>query len=242
MTSNHIDFHGINQAALRNARSLLLTLIPGGKFRSLEYIAINPTRADRKPGSFSVNYKLGIWKDFATEEGGSDLISLVAYLQGTSQGEAAHRLAAMLAVAPPKQHESSYQNGCYASQPQRGASNALDAPKIYHGGDAGPRRFAGEARRHIYLDDKGIAVRIKVKFSGGKYANIYRLAEDGVSIGWQQKKPSEYRAVPYVSRCINPFDPELSGDLLFWPEGERDVDTLAQANLPAFTLGASAMD
>ena len=36
---------------------------------------------------------------------------------------------------------------------------------------------------------------------------------------------------------MNPFDPELSGDPLLWAEGERDVDTLDKANLPAFTFG-----
>jgi hypothetical protein len=192
MTSDHIDFHGINQAALRNARSLLPTLIPGGKFRSLEYIARNPTRADKNPGSFSVNYKSGIWKDFATEEGGSDLISLVAYLQGTSQGEAGHTLADMLSVASPKQHESSHQNGGHASRPEGGAANAMDPPKVYQGGEDGPRRFAREVRRHIYRDDKGQAVRIKIKFLTGKYANIYRVDTNGRSVAWQPKKPSGY--------------------------------------------------
>jgi hypothetical protein len=236
MKSSHTNFDGINQAALRDARFLLPTLIPGGAFRGFEYVVRNPTRIDKTPGSFSINCKSGIWRDFATQEGGSDLISLVAYLQGTSQGEAAHKLADVLAVAHPKQYQLPQRNGAYTSQRERGADGS-DAPKIYEGGDNGPRRFAREVRRHVYLDDKGVAVRIKVKFSSGKYANIYRIARDDVSIGWQQRKPSEYRAVPYVSRSINPFDPELSGDLVFWPEGERDVDTLDRANLPAFTFG-----
>ena len=239
MTSSHIDFHGINQAALRNARSLLPALIPGGKFRGLEYIARNPTRADKNPGSFSVNYKSGIWKDFATEEGGSDLISLVAYLNGASQGEAAHALADMLAVARPKQHESSYQNGSQASQREGGAANGLDAPKIYQGGEEGPRHFAREVRRHIYRNDDGKAVRIKIKFESGKYANLYRVDGNGRSATWQPKKPDGYLPTPYISSSLKPFDPELSADPLLWLEGERDVDTLNKANLPAFTFGGT---
>jgi hypothetical protein len=196
MTSNHIDFQGINQAALRNARSLLPTLIPGGKFRSFEYIVRNPTRVDKNPGSFSINYKSGTWKDFATHDGGSDLISLVAYLQGTGQGEAARKLADMLAVACPKQHKFPQRDGVYASLPDGDVANASDAPKIYEGDDDGPRRFAKEVRRHTYRSNKGVAVRIKIKFSYGKYANIYRVARDGLSVGWQQKKPSDYRQYP----------------------------------------------
>jgi putative DNA primase/helicase len=229
MTSNHIDFRGINDAALRNARSLLPSLIPGGTFRGCEFVARNPTRADRNPGSFSVNYKTGIWRDFASEDGGSDLISLVAYVHGVGQGEAAHALADMLSVDTPKHSKSSYQNGGQASQ--------SNAPKIYQGGDAGPRSFAGELRRHVYLDDDGNPIRIKIKFSTGKFANVYRLIRDGVSVGWQQKKPDDYRAVPYLTRCVNPFDNELRADDLMWPEGERDVDTLDKANLPAFSFG-----
>ena len=46
-----IDFDGINAAALLGARGLLQGLIPGGKFRSLEYVVKNPTRNDRETGS-----------------------------------------------------------------------------------------------------------------------------------------------------------------------------------------------
>jgi Protein of unknown function (DUF3987) len=239
MTPHHIDFHRINQVALRNARSLLPAILPGGKFRSSEYIAINPNRADKNPGSFSVNYKSGIWRDFATEEGGGDLISLVAYPQGTGQGEAAHRLADMLAVALPKQRESSHQNGGYASQRESGAPNVLDAPKIYPGGEEGPRPFAREARRHIYRDGNGKAVRIKIKFLSGKYANIYRVEGSGPSVAWQPKRPDGYLPTPYMSSSLNPFDPELSADQLLWTEGEKDTDTLDKAGLPAFTFGGT---
>jgi putative DNA primase/helicase len=237
MTSNHIDFHRINEAALRHARSLLPVILPGGKFRSLEYTAINPTRADKTPGSFSVNYKSGVWKDFATEEGGGDLVSLLAYLQGTSQGEAAHALADMLAVAPSKQSKSSYQNGIHTPQREGGTANGVDVPKIYPGGEEGPCRFAREVRRHIYRDESGLTARIKVKFESGKYANLYRVNGGGSSAAWQPKKPSRYVPVPYITRSLDPFDAELIADHLLWPEGEKDVDTLDQANMPAFSFG-----
>ena len=93
-----IDLEGIHRAALRDGRSFLEDLIPGGKFRGIEYVVRNPRRDDRNPGSFKINYKTGVWKDFASGDGGDDLISLVAYVRGVGQGEAAHELADKLGV------------------------------------------------------------------------------------------------------------------------------------------------
>ena len=97
-----IDFEGINRAALHNGRSFFQDLIPGGTFRSLDYVVRNPTRNDENPGSFKINYKTGVWKDFASGDGGSDPISLVAYLRGIGQGPAARELAEKLGVPPYK--------------------------------------------------------------------------------------------------------------------------------------------
>jgi len=54
-------------------------------------------------------------------------------------------------------------------------------------------------------------------------------------IGWQGKRPDGYRDVPYIG-AVDPFDPELAGDTIFWPEGEKDCDTLGNINMPAFTF------
>ncbi len=93
-----LDFDAINRAALAVLPSLLPLWAPGGITRASEYIARNPTRADRRPGSFKVNIKTGLWADFATGDKGGDVISLAAYLSGTGQVEAAHQLASMLGV------------------------------------------------------------------------------------------------------------------------------------------------
>ena len=233
-----IDFEGINAAALRNGRSLVQDFIPGGKFRGLEYIAKNPCRNDERPGSFSINYRSGIWKDFATEDGGSDFISLVAYVKGLTQGEAAHDLATKLGVSPAKsngfasEHKANGNNGItYKS------SSPSSAPKIFQWGDEGPPKQADELRRHIYRSS-GCSRRIKIKLSGGKYAQWYRAFDaDGFPIGWQSRKPPDYHSIPYVTQDIDPFDPELVADEIFWPEGEKDVDSLNAVNVPSFTFG-----
>ena len=71
---------------------------PDGRVVGREYVARNPTRADRRPGSFRINVHSGKWSDFATGDKGGDVVSLAAYLSGTGQGEAARSLADMLGV------------------------------------------------------------------------------------------------------------------------------------------------
>ena len=50
------------------------------------------------PASFSVNLNTGRWADFATGDEGGDVVSLAAYIFGTSQVEAARTLATSLGV------------------------------------------------------------------------------------------------------------------------------------------------
>ena len=92
------DFEAISHAALAVLPTLLGRWLPGGRFEGNEYIALNPRRADRHPGSFKVNIRTGQWADFACEVTGGDAVSLAAYLSGLSQSEAARRLQAMLGL------------------------------------------------------------------------------------------------------------------------------------------------
>jgi putative DNA primase/helicase len=233
-----IDFATINSAALRNGRSLVQDLIPGGKFRSLEYVVKNPCRKDERPGSFTINYRDGVWKDFATDDGGSDFISLVAYVKGLTQGEAAHDLATKLGVSPAKsngfasKHKANGNNGVTHK-----SSSLPHAPKIFQWGDDGPPIKPDEMRRHVYRSG-GCPLRIKIKLSDGKYLQWYRaVGADGVPIGWQSRKPVDYHSIPYVTQVLDPFDSELVADEIYWLEGERDVESLNKLNLPAFTFG-----
>ncbi len=100
MTSDgkRIDFAGINRAALANVDVNLRRWLPGGRVNGAEYVARNPRRNDRRPGSFKINMETGKWADFATGDRGGDLVSLAAYLSGLSQVEAARELADMLGV------------------------------------------------------------------------------------------------------------------------------------------------
>lgn len=94
------NFGAIKTAALANIEGVLNRWAPGGKKQGREYLPLNPRRGDHKPGSFSINLDSGAWADFADNAKGGDLISLIAYIDGVKQGEAAERLAAFLGVKP----------------------------------------------------------------------------------------------------------------------------------------------
>jgi hypothetical protein len=97
-TSRSVDFAAINRAALRVLPAILKRLLPDGKVAGGEFVARNPRRADRTPGSFSINMRSGRWADFAVGDKGGDPIGLVAYIENVSQLEAARRLARMLGL------------------------------------------------------------------------------------------------------------------------------------------------
>ena len=91
-----LDFDSINRMALAAFPAVLARILPRGKIIGREYVALNPTRADHRPGSFKIRLsgsRAGSWADFATGERGGDPVSLVAYLENVSQGEAARMRA-----------------------------------------------------------------------------------------------------------------------------------------------------
>ena len=84
-----INFQQIAERAIGFSHIICRSVLPNGKARANEWVALNPTRADRKLGSFRINLKTGKWADFATGDKGGDLISLVAYCTNSSQLESA---------------------------------------------------------------------------------------------------------------------------------------------------------
>jgi putative DNA primase/helicase len=99
--AERIDFAAIAHEALSSLRAILKRILPGGRVVGREYVALNPTRADRRLGSFKIcilGSRAGCWSDFATGHKGGDVISLVAYVENISQQQAAKLVARMLCV------------------------------------------------------------------------------------------------------------------------------------------------
>lgn len=94
-----MSFKTISSAALLHLTALVRRWLPDGRQQGHEWVSRNPTRDDRKPGSFKINLRSGRWADFATGAKGGDVISLAAHLFGLSQVAAARKLAAMLGIS-----------------------------------------------------------------------------------------------------------------------------------------------
>jgi hypothetical protein len=102
-TRPNIDFALVIREAHRVLPAVLARVLPGGRIVGREYVALNPRRADRRPGSFKVRIagdRAGVWADFATSDKGGDIISLVAYVEKIGQSEAARLMARMLGINP----------------------------------------------------------------------------------------------------------------------------------------------
>lgn len=90
----------LNEAAIRSLPEIVQRWLPGGKFRGSEYFVLNPKRADKTVGSFSVNILTGEWHDFANKaDRGKDVVSLAAWLFNLPQPKAAENVAAMLGLS-----------------------------------------------------------------------------------------------------------------------------------------------
>ena len=91
---SELDFKGLASVLLSHCRYLLPDWCPGGRLVGREYTAgtINGGPGD----SFKCNVETGLWCDFATDQKGSDLISLFAEINRMKNGEAARILSEKL--------------------------------------------------------------------------------------------------------------------------------------------------
>jgi hypothetical protein len=98
---DHNQFEQIKDDATRRLPQILQSWLPDGKRHGNEWVARNPTRNDKNPGSFSINIKTGQWIDFATRDKGGSVIALAMYLHGDrSPYAAAENLARMMGFKP----------------------------------------------------------------------------------------------------------------------------------------------
>jgi putative DNA primase/helicase len=196
--------------------------------------------------------KCGTWFDHETREGG-DLFDLIdrEYQCGGDFPTIVARAAALTGVSPKppnsKAHPPAARRHVAATPIEAWTSPTtfpLWTPPNEHGrpkfiGDpAIPPKYGTEIRRHIYCRG-AIPVLVRIKRNDAPaWLPYWRVRNAHGTVGWQSKKPTSYRAVPYIG-AIDPFDPELAADQMYWPEGEKDVDTLGKINAPAFTFGGT---
>lgn len=82
-----LDFGAINAAALNSLESLVSEWLPNGRREGHEW---KVGSISGEPGrSLSINLRSGLWKDFSSDAGGSDPISLLAAIRSCSMKDAA---------------------------------------------------------------------------------------------------------------------------------------------------------
>ncbi len=256
----NVDFAAVKAASLRSIESLVRRWLPGGKRKGDEWVAINPKRHDEKAGSFSINLRTGVWSDFATNEVGADMIDLLAYLRGLSLLEAAKEVGEILgvpttsslaarALTPIRSDKPSAvlmpAEACRDPEafPPRMPPDNEGKPRFVVAGEIGPPRRSDELRRHTYkLGTTAVRIKVIRKDKDGAL-NWYRVTDVNGTSGWQLRKPHGFKDVPFIG-VLDPFDPETCdagqhSNPLYWPEGEKDVETVSSKGALAFTFGGT---
>ncbi|MCP5475240.1 MAG: DUF927 domain-containing protein [Rhodanobacteraceae bacterium] len=235
-TRQRHGFATIAAAALAAVDSVLARWLPEGRREGHEYKARNPTRADNKPGSFSINVNTGQWADFASDGGarGGDLIALIAYLEGCKQGEAANKLAEFLGLrsgeapaAPARAAQAADKGGAAPVCPV--PDDAPAAP------DAHPRHGKASAV-WTYRDRDGLELARVCRFDTGKGKEVLPLTcwRDPGGLRWHWRALPEPRPLYGLDRLG-----DRPGAFVLVTEGEKDADAAALL-LPGFAVVTSS--
>ena len=80
-----INFEKIKRCSKDNILPMIEYIVgTKGKIEKEDYVTLNPTRNDAKLGSFRINIKTGKFHDYATGEGGGNIIDLAIYIDKIS--------------------------------------------------------------------------------------------------------------------------------------------------------------
>lgn len=224
--------------ALSAAETLLPEWLPGGARKGREWVAPNIARGDQKAGSFGVSLDTGRWNDFADSSAhGGDLVSLLAYLNGCRQLEAAKEIderlrlglfnlkAADIEQLQEQRRQAEHQrttSAVHAQQRQREKNTvaANQASQLW--------KMAKPADPlHTYLSNKGVHPHLLRQLSQGRL--LVPLCEDGRLVNLQIITPDAgKRFLPggRVQGCYSPLGKITDDCRLYVCEGWATGATL----------------
>lgn len=218
----------LSKVMAADAASIATYLLPQGKKASGEWKAGSVSgEAGQSLSVRLTGAKAGVWRDFASGEGG-DLIDLWAAVRGGSIAEA---------LAEAKQYL-----GIRDSMPVK-ATRTYTAPEK-------PRCKTPVGRVQAWLTERGIqpetisAFRIGEQERNGQQWAVFPFLRDGVLVNAKYRNPDDKRGMGQEKDA----EPCLFGWHLVDPrertlviaEGEIDAMTLWQAGLPAVSVNAGA--
>jgi putative DNA primase/helicase len=214
-------FDQVNRRALLGYLERLKQWMPGGKVvGGKEYVVVNPTRADRKPGSFSINFTTGQWLDGATGDAGGDPISLYAYVKcgGTGRSnrvEACKLLRAELglsddAPAPRRKPELKVVPKEEPADWQPIVPPPDDVP--------GPN-VSRYDHVFVYRDRAGRLLRYVVRNDADKWIRPLTYGLYKGKPGWELRGPNDPKSLYGLER--------LDGRPVLLQEGEKKTDAVA---------------
>ncbi|MGE4070804.1 MAG: DUF927 domain-containing protein [Lysobacterales bacterium] len=228
------SFATIAAAALSSVDSVLARWLPQGKREGHEWKARNPTRNDSRSGSFSINCNNGKWADFASDARGGDLVALVAYLDGCTQGAAADKLAEFLglrsgeAPADPMRAEPAPAKG--------GAAPVSPVPDDAPAAPAAHPKHGKPSAVWVYRDRDGRELARVCRFDTGKGKEVLPLTcwRDPGGLRWHWRALPEPRPLYGLDRLG-----DRPGAFVLVTEGEKDADAAALL-LPGFAVVTSS--
>ncbi len=225
-----LPFEVVNREALDRAKTLLPAWLPGGSWRGAEWVALNPKRKDTKAGSLSINSSTGKWKDFASKDGGADLIALYAWANGLGQAEACKALAGEFGIKVDGKAETK------AEPAPRYPRPILPVPE----GVPALGRRTGEEGRWEARDAEGRLLLVRVRTPhpvNGKAVITWTWCETGPGMAeWRAKAPEKPLPLYGLDRLAR--NPEAR---VLVVEGEKTADAAERIfpGVVAVTSGSS---
>jgi len=243
--NNKIDFKYVASESLKGIERVLSYYLPGGKTKANEYFPLNPTRNDRKPGSFVINTDTGLWADFSTDDKGGDMISLIAYIQNKTPLEAAKELSQFLGLNESPTAPNTQQ----PTNPKK-PPNKLEWEAVLPVPDAA---LNSRSKQHYklgtpsaswqYKDAKGKLLMVIMRFDSVKDGNsektyqplIYARDVKTGRESWQWKQIVKDRPLYGLDELAN-----KPAALILLTEGEKAADA-AKALFPSYVCMAWPM-
>ncbi len=149
MSTPSPSYDDVNGAALAAYPGLLHSWLPNGRLHGYEFRVGN--LQGEAGESLSVNTRTGVWRDFASDDGGSDSVSLYAAINSLQQGKAKTRLAEELGLATGQNGARSRRQISAPKKSETDSERRAAALAIWE--TSGP---AIHTPAHAYLQGRGI--------------------------------------------------------------------------------------